>query len=529
MAVTETPPETVTAAAPPEPSAPRPEPTGLAAVLGSGDHKVIGRLYIVTALVFAAAVLVLGGLFAFESTEAATLQVFSSGAVYQYFSLFRLAGVFLVAFPLVIGVAMAVVPLQVGARTVAFPRAAAASYWAWLVGSALFIASYLMDGGPGGGSGSGVNLWIASLGLVVLAVLTASVCLATTVFALRTPGLTLSRAPLFAWSIAVATIMWLLTLPVLFGWLVLSYVDHRHAGGALGGNAALFGRVGWVLRNPQIYVVAIPVLGFTGDVLATTAQARFGLRGVARTAIGGAGVVSFGAILATTDVTAAVESPVVIAMGLAAVLPILALAGLCADLFRRGSFRLTTGAVYATCATLLLLVATGAGALGSIPALETAGTIYDLGVAHAAILASVIASLGGLHWWATKIGRQGATESIGRLAPIVLLVGSLVAVVPHLVSGIAGEGLETSPDWTGGIEGLNFVVVAGVVILALGLALSVISLLPLVRATGQSPRDPWNGQTLEWSTPSPPPLHNFDDDLPMVTSAEPLVDLREEK
>ena len=130
MAVTETPPETVDAAAPAVASTPRPEPTGLAAVLGSGDHKLVGRLYIVTALLFGLAAGLLGVLFAVEGIEPTTLDLFSAGSVYQLFTLFRLGGVFMVAFPLVIGVALVVVPLQVGATTVAFPRAAAASYWA---------------------------------------------------------------------------------------------------------------------------------------------------------------------------------------------------------------------------------------------------------------------------------------------------------------------------------------------------------------------------------------------------------------
>lgn len=266
MAVTETPPETVDASAPTAAPSPRVEPSGLAAVLGSGDHKVVGRLYIVTSLVFGLAAVVLGALFAFEGIEPTTLEVFSSGSVYQLFTLFRIGTVFLVAFPLVIGVALAVVPLQVGASTVAFPRAAAASYWAWLVGSVLVIAAYAIDGGPGGGSRTGVNLFLAAMVLVVVAILVAALCLATTVIALRTTGLRLSRIPLYSWSVGVAAVMWLLTLPVLVASLVLAYVDHRHAGGVLGGNAAIFGRFAWVLRNPQIYVVAIPVLGFAADV-----------------------------------------------------------------------------------------------------------------------------------------------------------------------------------------------------------------------------------------------------------------------
>ncbi|QXC59490.1 cbb3-type cytochrome c oxidase subunit I [Aquihabitans sp. G128] len=527
MAVTETPPETVAAASEPALAAPRAEPRGLAAVLGSGDHKVIGRLFIITSLAFGLPMIVLGGLFAVEGTQPATLDVFSRDTVFQFFTLFRVGGVFLLALPLVIGVAMVVVPLQVGARAIAFPRAAAASYWGWLMGSALLVASYLMNGGPGGGRASGVNLWIAALGLITVALLVAAVSLATTVLALRTTGLTLDRTPLFAWSVAVAAILWILTLPVLVGLLVVMYVDHRHGGSSFGSNAGLYGQLAWVLRNPQIYTVAVPVLGFAGDVLATTARTRIAPRFAAQGAIGAFGILGFGAFLAgaTGEIY---KEWLVIALALVAVLPVLAILGLAGDLFRRGSFRLTAGALYATSALLVLLLGTLSGAVASIPAWSPAGSIADIGVGHAAVLAAVIASLGGVHWWATKIGLQPANEALGRLAPLVLLLGSAAIVIPDVVSGIFGDGPELAPDWTGGIEGLNVVVVVGTVLVLLGILAAAASLLPLLKAGTDVPADPWEGQTLEWLAPSPPPLANFEGDLAVVTSAEPLVDLSEE-
>ncbi len=529
MAVTETPPETVAAAASAMPQA-RPEPaTGLAAVLGSGDHKVIGRLFIVTSLVFGLGVVVLGALFGLEATSSATLDVFGSGSVFQLFSLFRVGSLFLLGFPLVIGLAMVVVPLQVGSRSVAFPRAAAASYWSWLMGALLLLTSYAIDGGPGGGRTTGVNLWIASMGLIVLAILLAAVCLATTVLALRTNGMSLARTPLYAWSVAVAAILWILTLPVLFGELVLAYVDHRHAGQSFGNNAELFARIGWVLRNPTIYTLAVPVLGFLADVIATSTRARLALRPVVQAAVGAFGIFGFGAFLVTSSPDA-LRPPVVIAFGLGAVLPILAVVILAADGFRRGKPQLNPGLLHALAALLILLLGVGAGALGSIPALDTAGTIFDLGVSHAILLASVIASLGGIHWWATKIGRQPAKETLGLLAPLVLALGSAVVVIGDLGSGLAGKdgSAELRPDWTGGIEGLNVVVLIGTVIVMLGLVIAIVSLLPLFKRSDQSPQDPWEGQTLEWLAPSPPPLGNFVGDLPVVTSPEPLLDQRQE-
>jgi len=529
MAVTETPPETVAAASHTAPPAPRrAEATGFAAVLGSGDHKVVGRLYIATALLFGSVIVVLGGLFAFEAIKPTTLEVFSRNTVFQAFTFWRVGMLFLLALPLVVGLALVVVPLQVGARTVAFPRAAAASYWIWLMGAVLFVASYAVNGGPGGGRASGVNLWITAMGVLTVGILVAALCLATTVFALRTPGLSLDRVPLYAWSVAVASVLWLLTLPVLVGLLVAMYVDHRHGGSGIGANAGLYGRITWLFRNPQVYVVAIPVLGFAADVFATTARSRFAARLVAQGAIAAFGVLSFGAFLLTSD-RGALRTPLVIAMALLALLPIVALLGASADLFRRGSFALNGGVLWAVAALLALLVGVLGGAVGSIPK-EAAGSALDLGVGTAVILAAVIATLGGIHWWATKVLHQPVKEAPGRLAPLLLLVGTVLVAVPDMVSGLAGNDRERAADYTGGIKALNVVVLVGVLVVLLGLLAAAASILPALKApSGQVATDPWEGQTLEWLTPSPPPLGNFDLDMPVVRSPEPLVDLREEK
>ena len=536
MAVTETPPETVDTASATATSSTPPQPSGLAAVLGSGDHKVIGRLYIATSLVLGALVVGLGEAFAIEGVAPKTLDIFPSDSVFQLFTLARVGTLFFLALPLTIGMALVVVPLQVGSRAVAFPRAAAASYWGWLLGSALLIASYVMNGGPLGGSTEGVNLWIAAMGLLVLSVLVAAVSLATTVIALRPAGLYLSRAPLFAWSVLVAALMWILTLPVLFGLIVLMYVDHRHAGSSyLGAPTALYPSIQWLFRNPQIYVVAIPVLGFFGDVLQTVSGARMKLRSVAQAAIAAFGLLSFGAFLVAPS-EAALDSFLVIGMGLLAILPLLALVAACADVFRTGSFKLRAGVLYATSAFLILLLSVAAGALGSIPDVLDApkggalgDNIFFLGVGHAAMLAAVIAGIGGVHWWATKIGRQPANEKLGLLAPLVLLLGAALTVIPDLIAGITGDELQRNADWTGGYAGTNAAVAAGIALVALGVVIAVISFLPMLKRSADVPADPWDGLTLEWLAASPPPLANFAEDLPVVTSAEPIIDLREEK
>ena len=530
MAVIETPPETVAAVAEAS-GATRAEPTGFAAVLGSGDHKVIGRLYIACSLAFAVAALAIGTVIGVERLSPDGLDIFGEDNVLQFFSLYRLGLVFLVALPLVIGVALVVVPLQVGSRAVAFPRAAAASFWGWLLGAALFIASYAMNGGPGGGRASGVNLWITSLGLMIVAILLAAVCLATTVLVLRQTGMSTDTVPMFSWSIFAASVLWILTLPIALAFLALAYIDHRHAGTAIGANADLFGRMGWRLRTPQIYVRAIPVLGFAADVAATTAKARIAPRAAATGAVIAFAIFSFGAFVANSGPQDH-KAWVLVALGVVAVLPVLAILGLVGDLFRRGKVGVNGGLLYAVAALLVLLLTTVAGAIAAIPATETWGSTTDLAVNHGATIAALIAGLGGIHWWATKIGRQPAVEAIGRLAPLLLLGGGALVVAGDVISALVGEDgtLEVAPSWAGGVEGINLIVVIGFALTLLGVLAAISTLVPLTkRSPNGAPADPWEGQTLEWLAPSPPPSDNFVVELPVVTSAEPLLDLAEEK
>jgi cytochrome c oxidase subunit 1 len=201
MAVTESPPEVVTtdAAAPV-----RTHSTGLAKLLGSGDHKVIGRAFIVTSLLFGLAAIVTGQLVAVENVDTSRLNILSADTEFQVFTFHSVSATFLFLLPLMLGLAYVVVPLQVGASTIAFPRAAAASFWAWLIAGALVVTSYLINGGPGGGRTRGVDLWIVALAAVLAALLLGAACLVTTVFGLRAPGMSLGRVPMFAWSMLVA-------------------------------------------------------------------------------------------------------------------------------------------------------------------------------------------------------------------------------------------------------------------------------------------------------------------------------------
>src|SRR4051794_25149360 len=167
MAVTETPPPTV-AVPPPPPTRTAFAPTGLAGGLGSGDHKVIGRLYIGFSLLFSLLVGAAGFALGLERLDTSGFNILTKDTAGQVLSFHMVADPLLLVAPLTLGIAFVIVPLQRGSGSIASPRAAAASFWVWLVGAALLPVSSLRSGGPGGGRASGVDLWIVATAMVVL-------------------------------------------------------------------------------------------------------------------------------------------------------------------------------------------------------------------------------------------------------------------------------------------------------------------------------------------------------------------------
>lgn len=494
-------------------------PTGLAGVLGSSDHKVVGRLYIGASLLFGLAsgvAGILGGIDRIDGTLGNT--VLDGETAPQVVTFHATSATLLFVIPALLGLAMVVVPLQVGARAIAFPRAAAASFWTFLVGASLFCTAYAINGGPGGGRTDAVDLWYAATGLTIVGLLLGAVCVATTVLGVRTRGLRLERVPMFAWSLLCTTVIWLLTLPVMLAVLLLLFVDHRNGQIFLPTGPDAANQVAWLSRQPQVYAAAIPVLGIVLDAASTAARTRLPNRGAAQVAIGAFAVLSIGAFALTAIDPAAAQQPVTKGMALLAPLPVLVVLGLVGLTLKGGKPAPTSGLVGGVLALLILLVATLVGAATPFEgALELAGTQWVTAQSHLTLVAATIGLVAGLYHWSTKVVGRAGTEAAGRTAPLVLALGALVLAVPEAISGISGEGDEAVT----GIEAMNGIAVAGAGLVLLGGLLAVAGLVGRRRA--DEPADPWGGSTLEWATASPPTFANFDGPVPEVTSAYPLL------
>jgi cytochrome c oxidase subunit 1 len=536
MTITETRPHTS-----PPPAEPVAAPQGMATVIGTGDHKVIGRLYIVTSLLFLLGTGVLGELLAVNRMDGPGRDTFLHGATvfFEVFTLHTVGAVFLGLIPLILGVALVIVPLQVGARRVAFPRAAAMSFWVYLVAGVMLVVSYGIKGGPGGPSQRGTDLWTVAFAVVLLALMAATVCIVTTVVSLRTPGMTLDRVPLFSWSMVTAGAMWLLTLPVLLATLVLVFVDHHYGKLFFGANEAIYNHVVWAFHQPEVYAIAAPALGFAGDVLAVSARVRHSLHKVAMIAIGLFCVLGFGAFtadLAVPDQKVLVNPQHTIiyaVMAFAAILPPLVLLALWGDTFRRGRSEgkpaPSASALFAMGAFLLVTAGVLVGAAQSIWGLDLQGTLVDSAQAHFVLLGATVAMVGALHWWSTKILGRSLQDLLGLGGATLLVVGAAAMGIADLFSGAVGKkSAGETAIAHGGIQALNYVAAAGGILLLLGFLVVAANLAgALFRRTDEVvPADPWNGYTLEWLTASPPASDNFVE-LPLVTSEAPLLDRRE--
>ena len=233
--------------------------------LTTTDHKKIGRLFIGVSVLWLLGVSGVATVLGFERV-ADTSNAFDVDAVPQLFAFARVGLMFGVALPLLIGLAIAVVPLQIGARSIAVARVAALGFWSWASGSVMVIVSILGNGGPGGGNIDLVDVYLLGFGMVLVGLLAAAVSLCATVMTARCPGISLDRVPMFSWSALVTAVSVLLTVPVALGSVIYVAVDHHFGRIVFGGNKGIDTWLGWSLGHPQSFVYALMSFGILADI-----------------------------------------------------------------------------------------------------------------------------------------------------------------------------------------------------------------------------------------------------------------------
>ncbi len=531
-------------------SAPVTAGSGLACVaewLTTTDHKRIGRMYIGTGAIAFLAPAVAALLLGIERISP-TRELLQVGSLTQLFALQRFGFTYLALVPLLLGVALAIVPLQVGSRSLALPRLAVAGFWAWCIGAALAGFALANNGGPGGGNSRFVDLFTLAAALIAAGLLFGAVSLVTTILTTRAPGMNMRRVPFFTWSVLVGSLGLLVALPILIGNLTYVYVAHRYASTSdLSGNRALGQWAGLSFTQPTTIIFAIPVFGFLAEMVAAATRQRLRPRGIIYTGIALVGVAAFGTVLqwpATLrpgflDASLGTKLNDLLPFAMVHLLPLLG-AFIAVSLALKGLAakpKVSTPLVFALLAGLLAFGGVAASALNHIGDAGLIGTTFEEGTWLALVFAGVLATMGAVAYWGPKW--WGRSLPMKPSLPLALLAfaGAGISALSLMIAGFADQPGGVFPAIeTGNDAAVNFDYSGPIglwnALNAVGIGLVLLSVLAFAGLALRSFRrgdaagdDPWDGQTLEWATTSPAPVDNFVE-VHIVHSAEPLLDLK---
>ena len=492
-------------------------PTGLARFLSTGDHQTIGQMYVVFALLLSGLALALGILIGIEQADIdGGFGIFTnSNELFQVFGLYRTTLILCGLVPLFLGLATAVIPRQLGASSVAFPRAAAAAFWTWLVGAITHIAATFSYGGLGSvqadaARGQSVELTVLSLGMIGVGLLVGAGVIFTTIVTQRPAGMDLLQVPAFSWSMLVATGVWLFSLPVLLANLVISWVDMRGADAVgFGGGDAPFEQVAWAFDAPQVYAWVIPILGIAAEVFTAAHRSRPKMFEPMAVIVGAFGFFAFGAwaqsFFDSADPTAndahiVTNEVVFTAFGLAIALVVLAYGGwLAFNAVSAGQRpQITPQFALVTISGVLLTAAVVAGVLRvAEPALgvlrefdddvwrgffdamdDLEGSSLVTGMMNFAVLGGLLAAVAGLYHWAPRVLGRPLNVPLSYLSVLPLAGGAILVGLTDVLSGFFDQPArpyQTSRiadiDSLGFVEALNVIGLIGAIAVLGGLAL----------------------------------------------------------
>ncbi len=519
--------------------------TGIWSWITTVDHKRIGILYGVSGFLF----FLTGGIEALimrSQLAAPGLSVVDAQAYNQLFTMHGTTMVFMAIMPLNAMLFNFIVPLAIGARDVAFPRLNAFSFWSFLFGGLFLISSFAIGSAPDAGwfayanltsasfsQGPGVNFWAFGLAVMGVGTLAASANFIVTIINMRAPGMSMMRMPVFVWMTLLTSFLGLFAFPIITGAIILLSFD-RVAGTNFfvpeaGGDPVLWQHLFWMLGHPEVYILILPPLGVVSEVLPTfSRKPLFGYPFVVFSGIAIA-ILGFGVWahhMFSVGLGPVADSAFTVATMMIAIPTGVKILNWIATMWG-GSIRFHTPFLFAVGFVFQFVIGGLSGIMHAAAAADLQQTDTYFVVAHfhyVLVGGSIFGIFAGIYYWFPKMTGRMMRERLGKVHFWLLFIGFNLTFFPQHFLGINGmtRRVYTYPEGLGW-EIWNLTSTVGAFIQGIAILLFILNVFNSLRNGKRAGPDPWDAATLEWTTPSPPPVYNFAVE-PTVSSVRPLWD-----